>query len=117
MQQLHMLQLNAWVCTDLSDHCRRRKQVVKVFVPQNIHHHISSWGHIYNMIQYDKKTQGITKSILGKSTHISTQCFEEPYNYFALLSDCGGLGASIPTYSFYAGTSILNLTKVDYILI
>lgn len=100
MQQLHMLQLNPWGCTDLFDHCRRRMQVVKVFVPQNIHHHISSLGHIYNMIQYDKKTQGITKSILGKSTHISTQCFEEPYNYFDLLSDCGGLGASISTYSF-----------------
>lgn len=100
MKLVHMLQLNAWGYTDLSDHCRRRTQVVKVFVPQNIHHHISSWGHIYNMIQYDKKTQGITKSILGKSTHISIQCFEEPYNYFHLISDCEGLGASIPTYSF-----------------
>lgn len=62
-----MLQFNPWGCTDLFDHCRRRMQVVRVFGPQNMHHHVSSLGHIYNMIQYDKKTQGITKSVLGKA--------------------------------------------------
>lgn len=62
-----MLQLNPWGCTDLFDHCRWRMQVVQVFVPQNIHHHTSSLGHMYNMTQYDKKTQGISKSILGKT--------------------------------------------------
>lgn len=37
------------------------------------------------MNQYDKKTQIVAKSILGKTTHISKQCFEESYNYFDLL--------------------------------
>lgn len=67
MQQLHLLQLNPRGCTDPFDHYRWRMQVVQVFVPQNIHPHTSSLGHIYNITQYDEKTQDITKSILGKA--------------------------------------------------
>lgn len=41
MQQFHRLQPNSWQCTDLSDRWKLTMQVVKLFVPQYAHHHIS----------------------------------------------------------------------------
>lgn len=51
MQPFHMLQLNLGGCTDLFYHGRLKMQVVKVFVPQNMHHHISPFMGLY--IKYE----------------------------------------------------------------
>lgn len=52
------------------------------------------------MNQYAKKTQAVTKSILGKTINISKQHSKQSYNYFDLLQDCRGLGTSNLTYWF-----------------